>query len=255
MDYHPFPQTHWSLIRRAGADGDGRREALATLLSRYEPALRSYLRAVRKLPPDQADDLLQAFIAEQLLEYNLIARADQTRGRFRTLLLTSLQHFAASRYRHDQRRATGALPPDAAASAGPSPQKAVEAAWVRSLVHDVIAAMELECRQTNRPDIWLVFEGRILSELFGKGPLLSYQSLAETLRLSSPTQAANLLVTAKRMYARLLRQAVGEYEKNPEDIEAEIADLRHVLAADASDHFRSSGELAVPRDITQEKTA
>ena len=48
---------------------------------------------------------------------------------------------------------------------------------------------------------------------------------------ASSAQAANLLVTAKRMYARLLRLAVGEYESDPDAIDHEIADLRRLLAA------------------------
>src|SRR5881394_3617737 len=71
MAYQPFPNTHWSLVRRAGrgaasANGEagglgpddpaGRRDALAILLSRYQPALRSYLRVVRHMPSAEADE-------------------------------------------------------------------------------------------------------------------------------------------------------------------------------------------------------
>src|SRR4051812_29025437 len=48
--YQPFPDTHWSLVRRAGfSDGTARHEALATLLARYQPALLSYLMRVWQL--------------------------------------------------------------------------------------------------------------------------------------------------------------------------------------------------------------
>jgi tetratricopeptide (TPR) repeat protein len=237
MDYQPFPNTHWSLVQRAGKpDAAARRAALAVLLGRYQPALRSYLRVVKRLPADEADELLQAFIADQLLEHELIRRADQARGRFRTLLLTSLNNFAVSRGRAARRRA--AEPLDAAGeglaadAGGLSPDLVVEAAWARSLVHDVLQAMHQECTRTSRPDVWAVFEGRILAEVFGTGRVVPYEDLAAALQLESPSQAANLLVTAKRMYARLLRLAVGEYESDLGAIDAEIADLRRILAAD-----------------------
>ena len=77
--FHPFPQTHWSLIRRAGgvdaANPEERREALSRLLARYEPALKSYLRLVRRMPAGEADDLLQTFITDRLLEHQLLGRA------------------------------------------------------------------------------------------------------------------------------------------------------------------------------------
>jgi hypothetical protein len=237
MDYQPFPNTHWSLVQRAGeTDAAARREALAALLGRYQPALRSYLRVVKKLPPEDADELLQAFIADRLLEHELIRRADQARGRFRTLLLTSLNNFAISRGRAARVRAAEPLEAAsegiAAGAGGVSPDMVVEAAWARALVHDVIEAMRQECARTRRDDVWAVFEGRILAEVFGKGRVVPYEELAAGLKLESPSQAANLLVTAKRMYARLLRLAVGEYETDPDAIEAEIAGLRCSLAAD-----------------------
>jgi len=251
MAYQPFPNTHWSLVRRAGrgrgatpngeaaaspdpADAAAQRDALAILLSRYQPALRSYLRVIRRLPADDADDLLQAFITDQLLAYHLLARADQSRGRFRTLLLTSLNNFAISRARAAGTRAV--TPLDAQPRIDPrtpEPTHAVECAWARALIHQVIDAMRTECHRTHRPDIWAVFEGRILAEVFGNAAdgstLTSYETLARTLKLDSPAQAANLLVTAKRMYARLLRAAVAQYERHPEDIDAEITDLRRLL--------------------------
>jgi RNA polymerase sigma-70 factor (ECF subfamily) len=232
--YHPFPNTHWSLVRRAGEEDAGtRREALGVLLARYAPALRSYLRVVKKVPTTQVEDLVQGFIAERMLEGEVIARADPARGRFRALLLTSLNNYAASQWRAERVRRGETLGEQAEEmpSTTSAPAAAVEAAWARALVRDVLAAMRRECMATERADVWAVFEGRILAEIFGAGDVVPYEALATELELKTPGQAANLLVTGKRMYARLLRQAVGEYEREPAAVETEIADLRRVLAA------------------------
>jgi len=235
-EYQPFPNTHWSLVRRAGgAAGDdqaARRAALTTLLGRYMPALRSYLRIVRRMPAESADDLLQDFVADKLLERELLQQADASRGRFRTLLLTVLNRFAISRARHDKVRQTEPLDEemsdDAAADAAPHAE--VDAAWTRSLIQGVLQAMQRECAATGRKDVWAVFEGRVLAEIYGGREVVSYEELAERVKLASPTQAANLLVTGKRMYARLLRAAVAEYELNLDDVDREIAELREMLA-------------------------
>jgi hypothetical protein len=215
-----------------GGDEEARREALATLLSRYAPALRSYLRTVRRMSPDAADDLLQAFIADRLLASELIRSADAQRGQFRTLLLTSLNRFATTRYRAERLRSAGDLPegdigPD---MTSPTPPAAVEAAWARALVHSVVDGMRAECLASGRADVWAVFEGRVLAEIFEDHQPIAYEELAARFGLKSPTQAANLLVTAKRMYARLLRAAVAEYEPDEARIDAEIADLRRILS-------------------------
>jgi DNA-directed RNA polymerase specialized sigma24 family protein len=231
----PFPSTHWSLVRRAGmSDANARREALALLLARYRPALLSHLRFARGIPAEEADDVLQAFIADHLLERQLTSRADPARGRFRAFLLTSLNNFAADHARAQRRRAAEPLETVAPVAAGVAPLAVVEAAWARALVRNVLEAMRRECAAAGRADVWAVFQGRILAETFGTGAVVPYETLAAALRLESPTQAANLLVTAKRMYARLLRTAVGEYENDPDAVEAEIADLRRTLAGGAA---------------------
>jgi hypothetical protein len=43
-------------------------------------------------------------------------------------------------------------------------------------------------------------------------------------------QAANALVTAKRMFTRILRGVIGEYESDEEEIDSEIDDLHKILA-------------------------
>jgi RNA polymerase sigma-70 factor (ECF subfamily) len=251
--YQPFPNTHWSLVRRAaGGAGRGaptndahdtaeaRRAALTALLTRYEPALKSYLRVVRRLG-DEADDILQAFITDKLLEREMLRHADEGRGKFRTFLITSLNNFVASMYRSSGSapRAVGgggdtttdaAVPLAADHAREPSPDEAVEADWARALVRNVLAAMKEKCLADGRLDVWTVFESRVLAEVLEDKDPVPYETLAEQLQLKSPTQAANLLVTGKRLYARLLRVAVSEYERGDRDIESEIADLRTILS-------------------------
>ncbi|MGN6366953.1 MAG: RNA polymerase sigma factor [Phycisphaerae bacterium] len=233
--YHPFPATHWSLVRRAGSpQSDTQREALATLLTRYLPALRSHLRFVRRIPPDRADDLLQSFISDKLLERQLLQHADEARGRFRTFLLTTLNNFITSHLR--ARKEIPAANPQvqglspSALEHDNTPHAEVEAAWARALLHDLLRTMKDECERTHRHDLWLVFEQRILLPLFDNRPPLDYETLARQLHLASPTQAANLLTTAKRTYARLLRLAIAEYEPNPANIEEELTHLHQILA-------------------------
>ena len=76
-----FPTTHWSLVGRAGQDAtENKRQAVGELLNRYLPALRAqsaYHRQSRwitfdlvygkRLAPEDADDLLQEFIATKIL--------------------------------------------------------------------------------------------------------------------------------------------------------------------------------------------
>src|SRR3954471_12003993 len=92
-EINPFPQTQWTLLGRAGeVTSDGQRTALGDLLQRYMPALRTHLLLERRLPPQRADDLLQAFVSRKVLEQRLIRKADRGRGTFRSFLLRSLNN-------------------------------------------------------------------------------------------------------------------------------------------------------------------
>ena len=180
--YQPFPNTHWSLVRRAGvADGDARREALAVLLARYQPALKSYLRLVRRLRADDADDLLQSFVAEQLMERELLLTADPSRGRFRSLLLVSLNNFATSRYRLQNRRKTEPLD-FSAPDRGHSPPAVMEAAWARTLIHTVVQSLQ---QFTQVVDLACGYLGGIRGPNFGRyfqTGLIGYAELVLPLR-------------------------------------------------------------------------
>src|SRR4051795_12436921 len=92
--FSPFPTTRWSLVGRAAARGtDNGRLALSELLQIYLPALKAHLVGPLRIDEHRADDLLQGFLADKVVEQNMIALADPTRGKFRTFLLTALERF------------------------------------------------------------------------------------------------------------------------------------------------------------------
>src|SRR4051794_40728709 len=90
----PFPSTHWTLVGHAGkSSGELKRQALGTLLTRYMGPLRSHLVQRQRLARDRADDYLQGFLVSQVMERDLIARAEQEKGRFRSFLLIALDRY------------------------------------------------------------------------------------------------------------------------------------------------------------------
>lgn len=240
-----FPTTQWSLIGRLHHPNlEVQRAALAELLRRYMPAIRSYLVHVRRLRVDVAEDRLQGFLTSKVLEEELIKRASQDRGRFRTFLLASLDHYLVSQHRHEtalKRHPGEAFAPletiSEPCSSEPAPDQHFDRLWARQLLAEAIGRMESECQRLNRLDIWGIFKHRVLSEVLPDAPLLPYDQLIKQFQLASPTQASNLLITGKRMFARILRMLVAEYEPDEQGIEAELADLRHILAQSPPDAF------------------
>ena len=233
-----FPTTHWSLVARAGRDAtEAKRQALGELLVRYLPALRAHLVYGKRLSREDADDLLQDFVAGKILEKNLIGRADAQLGKFRTFLLTALDRFLIDRIREQaaRKRSPGegglrGLGDRADLLEAEQPCDAFDIAWARNVISETIQLMRGECEASGRMDVWGVFECRLLDPLLNATEPVEYEAMVERFGFQSPSQASNILITAKRMFARLMRSVVGEYALGNEEIESEIRELMEVLA-------------------------
>src|SRR5580658_7434470 len=106
-----FVTTHWSVVVAAGhADTTRAHNALARLCQTYWHPLYAYVRRLGHSPHD-AQDLTQEFFA-RLLAKNYLAAADESRGRFRSFLLSSLKHFLANEWdkASAQKRGGGQVP-------------------------------------------------------------------------------------------------------------------------------------------------
>lgn len=232
-----FPTTHWSLVARAGQDVTGaKRQALSELLTRYLPALRAHLVHGKRLSPEDADDLLQEFVAAKILEKELIGRADAQLGKFRTFLLTALDRFLIDHIREQNARkrspADGALRGlgDRAELLEAAPWcDAFDLAWARNVIAETVRQMRIECETSDRMDVWGLFEGRLLGPILNAAEPVEYEELVGRFGLQSPSQASNLLITAKRMFGRVMRAVVAEYALGNGEIESEIGELMDVL--------------------------
>jgi RNA polymerase sigma-70 factor (ECF subfamily) len=222
-----FPVTSWTKVGDAGAEASpGRRGALEELLRRYWPALRAHLVYKKRVPPDRADDLVQSFIQEKILERNLLHAADPGKGKFRTFLLTALDRFVIDRWRKESAAPPAAEPPPELGVATGS--DVFDLAWAMKVLGRSVRRMRAECEAKRRADLWGVFEGRVLVPLQGTEPL-PYRQLAERLGLTSDKQAANRYLIAEAMFRRNFRAVLAEYAGG--DVEAEALEFRQIFAA------------------------
>jgi hypothetical protein len=234
--HSPFPVTHWTLIHRAGqSDTEARSEALAEVLKLYMAPLRFHLVRRFRVQAAEADDLLQSFIASRVLEKQLVAGADEGKGRFRSYLLTALDRFVCGERRHDRaarrRPQKGLAGIDAVAepaSGDVGPDAGFDLEWARATLAKALDHMRGECGRTGRADLWRVFEARLLAPLLDGDEPADQGELARSLSVTEE-QVSNLLVTAKRSFKRALRAVIGQYELNPDRIDEEIDDLHRIF--------------------------
>jgi RNA polymerase sigma-70 factor (ECF subfamily) len=243
IEARPFPVTPWTLVARAGEDSSAAaRDALTQLLKRYVPALRAHLVLHRRIARDRADDLLQGFVSQKVLEQRLLSRSDPARGRFRSFILKAMDHYVIDELRK-QRVREAMLAPTGAADDEPTiddladpgsvdeePSQAFDVAWAREVIAAGVRQMREQCEQSGRDDLWGVFEARVLRPALEGTEPMPYERLIARFGFRSPAQASNALMTAKRMFARVLRGVIAEYADEPDEIEQEMNDIRAILA-------------------------
>src|SRR5690349_5841201 len=87
-----FQTTRWTVVRQAiNSDDPAARKALATLCESYWYPVYAFIRRTGKSPHD-AEDLTQGFFA-RLLEKDMLATIDPSKGRLRSFLLTCVRNF------------------------------------------------------------------------------------------------------------------------------------------------------------------
>jgi RNA polymerase sigma-70 factor (ECF subfamily) len=232
-----FATTHWSVVVAAG-DGSSPESqgALASLCQTYWRPLYAYVRR-RGYDLHDAQDLVQAFF-EQAIEKNYVGAADRERGRFRTFLLASLEHFLAKQWRRGQRVKRGGghqivsleeLTAEESRRLEPAHELSAERLYDRRWALTVLErAMERLRREYDEPARRRVFD-ELAVLLSGDRPGLTYVELGGRLGLSE----ASVKVAVHRLrqrYGECVRAEVAETVSQPAQIEEELQQLFAALA-------------------------
>ena len=235
-DNRHFATTHWSIVIAAG---DSRREdaqdALAHLCEAYWYPLYAYVRR-RGYSAADAQDSTQSFFA-RLLEKQTLGVADPERGKFRSFLLASLDHFLANERDRARAQKRGGGRPllslDLAAgesrvSLEPAheltPERLYERQWALTMLELVVGRIEAEYQKAGKAR-----QFELLRDALGGGrERLPYVEIAEELDMTveNARQAAHRM---RKRYRALLRNEVARTVANPSDVDDELANLFEAL--------------------------
>jgi RNA polymerase sigma factor (sigma-70 family) len=230
-----FATTCWGLVLAAGeGSSPAAQQALEQLCRTYWYPLYAYLRR-RGKDPDLAQDLTQGFF-ERLLQRNDLSRLTQEGGRFRSFLLSALNHFVINEldYSQAQKRGGGqvilSLDETNAEdrylrepSHSESPDRLYERQWALTLMDTAIRRLADEQAEAGKS---AAFESMrpFLSQEPGPG---AYSESASRLGMSTGHLAVQVHRLRER-YRQLVRAAVADTVQGPLEIEEE---MRHLLAA------------------------
>ena len=238
-----FVTTRWSLILSAvnlGVEEQKARDALAELCRTYWRPIFLFVRG-RGHSIEDAQDLTQDFFAT-ILKDNWLQHADRDRGRFRSLLLRSLQNFvinAAEKIRAHKRggdvefvswddwvaEQQSQLPIPAQALDSLPPERLFDLNWATTVVEHALQRLREECESKGK--LWLF---QMLSpHLADERGEVSYAKLSAEMGIAE-TAVKKQLHNMRQRYRSLLRAEVSQTVDNPADVDDEIRYLCASLA-------------------------
>jgi len=235
MESDRFASTHWTQVLAAGSeDSEQARAALAQICQGYWYPLYAYLRH-RGLDEDEAKDVTQGFF-EHLLANREIAKADPARGRFRSFLLKSLQHYLANRRRDAERLKRGGgqaiVSLDDSAETryrqdpghDLTPDKLYERRWAMAVIAQALRRLREDYSATGQASLYEALAGT----LTGAG---GQTSLAETGRGLGLSEGA-VKVAAHRLrkrFGRALRGVILDTVGGAAEVDVELGHLQAIL--------------------------
>jgi RNA polymerase sigma factor (sigma-70 family) len=230
-----FVTTRWSLILSGAGSGSEDREirkALGELCQIYWRPIFFFI-ARRGYSHEDAEDLTQDFFV-RILKGDWLQKADPARGRFRSLLLKSLQNFLNDAVdRRNSRKRGGDIsfiswdswiaeaPPqlsltEEALSSWP-PERLFDAAWAATTVQRALRR---------------VFEA-LSPYLSAERDDLSYPMLATRLHVPE-SFVKKLIYRMRQRYRVLLREEVRQTVADPAEVDEELRHLCGSLAASSA---------------------
>ena len=226
-----FQSTYWTLVLQAqDAASPARRDALQTLIQTYWKPLYWFVRR-KGQDPEAAKDLVQGFFAA-LLEKDYLRYVDRDRGRFRTFLLTALEHYVS-----DERDRASALKRGGGRTVFPldfdmaecavsvqrdvDPELAFRREWWSKVLEQAMDRVRASFGEKGRSEEFEAYRA-YLSSMHPADT--SYEEIARRIGVSSET-VKNRVRSARADYREAILQVIREYAGSEEEARAELDDL------------------------------
>jgi RNA polymerase sigma factor (sigma-70 family) len=236
-----FTPTHWSVVLAAREQNSLQAsEALERLCQAYWPPLYAYIRR-QSYSQEDAQDLTQEFFT-RLLEKNWLARLQHQNGKFRSFLLTFLEHFLSDQRDREraQKRGGGQTfisldqyqaeerqhfePSD-----GLTPDQVFDRRWAQQIMENAIRRLCQEYTDHGKGELFACLKD--LSP--GKHGSQSYAELGAQFGMSEGA-IKSAVHRFHGKYRNILRDEIAQTVERPEDINDEIRHLFRIWGEQGS---------------------
>jgi len=229
----PFPPTSWGVVcSLRDQDPEAARRAMTVLCEVYWSPLYAFARR-KGLEREEASDLTQGFFLH-LLERDTLARADASKGRFRSFLLACFLNFlsnerirSSARKRAPKRPFTSLNEDDAERRCQRyladqlTPEDAYERHWAQIVAGRAWQRLETQQRQSSNEERFRILGRYIL----GDDAAGTYAQVAEKLGTTVPA-VKTAVHRLRRDFGKWLRAEATATVTDPADVDDEV---RHIL--------------------------
>jgi len=242
-----FLTTHWSMLAedKDSTDQEKSRALIGLMLKKYWKPVYCYLRR-KGYDNEQAKDLTQGFFHEVVLGRGLIAKADRSRGRFRSFLLIALNRYLINV--QEERCAQKRIPRNRLVPLDvvdtiklphfikeAAPEDSFNYAWVSQMLEQVLKQVEAECSRDNKAAHWNVFHDRVLRPIMDGSAPPSLREICDKYQIKDDSKASNMIVTVKRRFQAALMRSLRETVLSDEQVDGELGDLKRFFPKVAQD--------------------
>jgi RNA polymerase sigma factor (sigma-70 family) len=231
-----FQSTHWSVVLAANqADSPQAQEALGRLCQTYWYPLYAFIRR-RGNDAEPAKDLTQEFFS-RLIAKEYLRIADRERGRFRTFLMSCVEHFLSNERKKEQTIKRGGhysfVPLDETSAEDRyqtepveemSPDKLLDRRWAMTVLELSFNRLKQEYVESGRVAQFEALEVHLSG---AKEAPCSFAEIGARLGITEGA-ARQAAFRMRCRFGDLLRQSVAQTVTNPQDLEAE---MKHLMTA------------------------
>jgi RNA polymerase sigma-70 factor (ECF subfamily) len=226
-----FTTTHWSVVLEAArGDSSQAAEALAQLCRTYWYPLYAYVRR-KGYDPHDAEDLTQEFFL-RLLEKKYLTVVDRNKGKFRSFLLKSFNHFLHKEWRDAHTHKRGGrlqfLSLDDAAEQryllelthDMTAERLFDRRWAMTVLDTVMERLREECAASGKAQLFDHLKGALSGDKSQPG----YAEVGASLNMTEGA-VKTAMHRLRQRYAELLRAEVANTVASQEQVEEELREL------------------------------
>lgn len=230
-----FLTTHWSLIENIRTSEDKDRALIGLLIERYWKPVYFYLRR-KGYDNEKTKDLTQGFFHEIVLNRNLVQRADQSKGRFRSFLLHALeQYFIDVRHKQAARKripkeklvslnvVEPPILPQAVSQL--APEDSYNYGWMSALLNQVLSEVRTRCYEQVMEIHWKVFYDRIVQPILQNVAPPSLADVCQKYGVQDQKKASNMAITVKRRFQAALKEYVRSTVASEREMDEELGEI------------------------------